>query len=156
MVFSNCRVVIIILLLFSVLFLQAAGCIPHSSELQKSQNEGGPGSFPPPEEKWGIEIIGIRLSAAGHMLDFRYRITDPEKASPLLKKQTEVYLIDQTTGRRLGITRTKLGPMRQTSVKPEPNRNYFILFSNQGGWVKQGNKVTVVIGDFKAEDLVVE
>jgi hypothetical protein len=52
----------------------------------------------------------------------------------------------------------KVGPLRQTvrSGKPEANRNYFILFANPGKYVKPGNKVTVVIGDFKAEDIVVE
>jgi hypothetical protein len=41
-------------------------------------------------------------------------------------------------------------------VKPVANRDYIILFGNPGNLVKQGSRVTVVIGDLKVEDLVVE
>ncbi|RMG84918.1 MAG: hypothetical protein D6708_16425, partial [Candidatus Dadabacteria bacterium] len=37
----------------------------------------------PVREKWGIEVVGVMLSAGGYMLDFRYRVVDPEKAKPL-------------------------------------------------------------------------
>ncbi len=136
-----------------VLFL-SVGCANPSAK-QDSQGVG-PRNTPAVEERWGVQIVAIRQSAGGHMLDFRYRVIDPEKASLLLKRQSEVYLIDQATGTKLEVPRTKLGPMRQTAVKPEANRDYFILFSNPGGSVKKGEKVTVVIGDFKAENLIVE
>ena len=109
------------------------------------------------EEKWGIRILSIRQSANGYMLDFRYRVIDPDKASALLNRKDKPYLIDQASGARLMVpSAPKVGPLRQTSVKPIPNRNYFILFANPGKYVKPGNHVTVVIGDFKAENLVVE
>jgi hypothetical protein len=108
------------------------------------------------EERWGIQILSIRLSASDHMLDFRYRVIDPEKASSLLQKQTKPFLIHQETGEKLFVPRTKLGPLRQTAVKPIANRNYAILFGNKSKLVKMGDKVTVVIGDFKAENLTVE
>jgi hypothetical protein len=50
---------------------------------------------------------------------------------------------------------TKVGLLRSKG-KPEAGRDYFILFGNTGGVVKKGNMVTVVIGDFKVENLVVE
>jgi hypothetical protein len=90
------------------------------------------------------------------MLDFRYKVIDPEKASSLLKRQTESYLLNQSTGEKLPVPKTKLGSMRQTSVNPLPNRIYFILFANPNRSVKLGNKVTLVLGDLKIEDLVVE
>jgi len=108
------------------------------------------------EERWGIQILSIRLSANDHMLDFRYRVIDPEKAHMLTQKQINPYLIDQATGKKLNVARTRLGPMRQTTVKPISGRNYAILFGNTNKMVKAGSKVTVVIADFKAENLVVE
>jgi hypothetical protein len=108
------------------------------------------------EEKWGIIVLSVRLTAASHMLDFTYRITDSGKASSLVQKQVKPYLIDQATGIKLSVPLTKLGTMRQTAVLPEANRNYRMLFGNPGGLVKSGSKVTVVIGDLKVEDLVVE
>lgn len=111
------------------------------------------------EERWGVRIEGVRLSAADNMLDFRYRVIDPEKALPLLDSAVKPYLVDQSSGARMMVPNPpKVGPLRQTSRggKPIADRTYFILFANPGKYVKTGNKVTVVIGDFKAENLVVE
>ena len=108
------------------------------------------------EEKYGVLIKGVRLTAADHMIDFRYRIIDSEKASMLADRQTKPYLIDQATGTKLPVPRTRLGPMRQTAVKPAADRDYIILFGNPNKLVKQGSRVTVVIGDFKVENLIVE
>lgn len=108
------------------------------------------------KEKWGVEIVGVRLTANAYMLDFRYRVIDSDKAIMFTQKQVKPYLIDQASGKKLDVARTRLGPMRQTAVKPTPDRNYAILFANSNKLVKAGSKVTVVIGDFKVEDLVVE
>ena len=126
---------------------------PDPPEISKTAEQP---ATPTLEEKWGIRIIGVRLTAADMMLDFRYRVIDPEKAASLLSRQIKPHLIDQATGRKFEVTRTRLGPMRQTAVKPQADRNYIILFANQGKTVKRGNKVTVVIGDFVIENLVVE
>ena len=108
------------------------------------------------EERWGIQILSIRLSANGYMLDFRYRVIAPEKALPLFSREIKPRLIDQATGATFFVPNPpKVGALR-TTRKPEANRNYFILFANPAGYVKKGNKVTVVIGDFKAENLIVE
>ena len=109
------------------------------------------------ENKWGVKVEDIRLSSAGYMLDFRYRVLDPQKAAPLLSRQVKPYLVDQESGSKLIVPAPpKVGSLRQKSYQPISNKIYFILFSNPGRLVKPGNKVTVVIGDFRAEDLIVE
>ncbi len=108
------------------------------------------------EEKWGIKIKSVRVSAAGYMLVFRYQVINPEKALLLFERQNKPYLIDQATGTKLAVPRTKIGPLRQTSVKPIAGRDYSILFGNQRGLVKPGDKVNIIIGDFKVEDITVE
>jgi len=108
------------------------------------------------EEQWGIQVKGIRLTAAGYMLDFRYHVTDSEKASAILNRQQNATLIHQESKTVMQVPRTRLGPMRQTSVKPPEGRDYLMFFANKNGLVKTGDKVTVMIGDFKIEDLVVE
>ena len=37
------------------------------------------------EAQWGIEIKSLRRTAAGHLLDFRFKIIDPAKAALLLR-----------------------------------------------------------------------
>lgn len=109
------------------------------------------------EQKWGIRITNMRLSANDNMLDFRYRVLDPEKAKPLLDRNLKPYIIDQATGAKFHVPSSpKIGSMRQKTSRPEQNRIYFIIFANPAKTIKHGGKATVVIGDFRAEDLVVE
>lgn len=107
--------------------------------------------------KWGVKVLGLKLSGGGFMLDFRYRVTDADKARPLFDKKVKPYLVDQATGTRLLVPNSpKLGALRQTPKNPVPDKNYFVLFANPGQIVKAGNKVAVVIGDFRVENLRVE
>ncbi|GAB4339805.1 MAG: hypothetical protein Kow0099_15250 [Candidatus Abyssubacteria bacterium] len=103
-----------------------------------------------------IEIVSLRQTAGGYLLDLRYRVLDPEQAAAVFDRQNDAYLIDEATGTTLGVpTTAKVGPLRQTNFKPDPERIYFILFSNPGV-VTAGDKVTFVVGDYRAEHLVVE
>ena len=107
------------------------------------------------QDQWGIELTAIRMTAADHMIDFRYRVLDADKAAPLFKRQTKPYLIHQASGKVLAVPNTaKVGSLRNTNI-PQQGRIYWMFFGNKG-LVHAGDKVTVVIGDFKVEDLVVE
>jgi hypothetical protein len=113
-------------------------------------------SISPLEAEWGVKILQIRLSAEGLMLDFRYRVLDAEKAAPLFDRKHKAYLIDQATGAKFLVPESpKVGALR-TTRPPKEDKNYFIIFANPGRFLKQGSKVTVVIGDFRAENLTVE
>jgi hypothetical protein len=109
-----------------------------------------------PEKRFGIRIISLRPTALGHMLDLRFQVVDPEKAKPILDRNTKSYLVDQKSGKTLPVPVTKSGSMRQTTLKPESGRVYFILFSNPKGMVKENGRVALVIGDFKKEDISVQ
>jgi hypothetical protein len=153
-------VCIVLMILLIISLLQSTGCKgifrnQHPESAYESiSNTSSSGLQQNLTERWGIEIIGIRQTAAGHMLDFRYRVIDSEKASLLLKRQSEVYLIDQATGTKLGVPISKLGPMRTTAVKPEAIRDYFILFSNPSGLVKQGARSRWSLAIVKQEILL--
>ncbi len=127
-----------------------------SSEGQSGEVPAAPQEEQAVEERWGIKILLVRTTAEGFFLDFRYRVIDPEKSMMLLDRKVKPYLIIEKTGEKVPVLRTKLGPMRQTAVKPTADRNYAILFGNPGKSVKKGDKVTVVIGDFRAEKLAVQ
>lgn len=109
------------------------------------------------EKKWGIQVTSLRMSAQGRMVDFRYKVLDPDKATTLSDREAKPYLLDQASGKKLLVPKApKIGPLRQTAQKPEAGKVYFALFSNPGQVVKGGSKVTVVLGDFRAENLTVE
>jgi len=48
-----------------------------------------------------------------------------------------------------------VGQLRQ-SAPPEAGKSYWMVFSNKGRLVKRGDHVSVVIGDFHADGLVVD
>jgi hypothetical protein len=107
-------------------------------------------------ETWGVEVASIRLTAHNHMIDYRYKVLDASKADQLFKRQIKPQLIHQETGRVLVVPDTaKVGPLRNSNT-PQEGKIYWMFFGNGGDLVKAGDKVTVLIGDFVVEDLVVE
>ena len=63
------------------------------------------------------------------------------------------------TGIKLGVPdAAKIGALRTTNrgKNIQPNKIYNIMFSNPGFHVGLGQKVSVVIGDFKAEHMTVK
>ena len=108
------------------------------------------------EANWGVRVESIRLTAVGHLVDFRYRVIHPEKAATLMKRGREAFLLDEATGTKLPVPVTKVGQLRGTGTLPQADRVYTVMFNTGGGLIQQGSAVTVVIGDFKAEHLIVE
>lgn len=108
------------------------------------------------EATWGVRVESVRLTAAGHLVDFRYRVIDPEKALTLMKRGGEAFLQDEKTGTKLPVPVTKVGQLRGTGTKPKDDRVYTVMFNSGNGIIQPGSRVTVVIGDFKAEHLIVE
>jgi len=105
------------------------------------------------EERWGVEVVALRLTGADYMLDFRYKVLDTEKAAELFERANKPVLIHNSTGARLEVPRpAKTGPLRPTNP-PQVGRIYFMLFSNPGV-VHAGDEVTIEIGDFEASVIV--
>ncbi len=107
-------------------------------------------------EQWGIQVLGVRQTAGGNMIDFRYKVLDPEKAGPLFDRNTQPYLIDETTEARLPVPNPpQVGPLR-TTMPPKVNKIYCIIFANPGQCLKKDCLATLIIGDLKVEHLVLE
>jgi len=105
---------------------------------------------------WGIDSISVRLVESGELVRFTYRVLDPSKAHVLNDKQAQATLDDPKAGVSLLVpTMEKVGQLRQTAA-PETGRSYWVTFSNKGRRVKRGDRVDVVIGQFKANNLVVD
>jgi hypothetical protein len=108
------------------------------------------------EDRSGVEPVSLRQTAAGRMLDFRFRVNDPVKAAPLLLRSTPAFLVNESTGAKLAVTETRIGRMRQNTLNPEKGRTYFMLFNAAGSKVSPGDKVTVIIGEHRFENLTVQ
>jgi hypothetical protein len=131
--------------------LQLAGCA--------TPPPAAPVAEAPTENSYGIRVEALRLSAAGAMLDFRYRVLDPEKAAPLLDGRMQPYLFDAARSAKLGVPESPvLGRVRQTARNNKilTGRTYFIMFGNPGHAVRSGDKVTLLLGDLRITDLQVQ
>lgn len=107
------------------------------------------------KRRWGIEVLDVRLASAGYMIEFRYRVLDVKKARPLFDRRIKPYLVDQATGAKVIVpSPEKVGQLRNVH-DPEVGKSYWMLFANPGKLVKRGNQVNVVIGQFRADSLVV-
>jgi len=105
---------------------------------------------------WGVEGLRVKLVESGEMIKFTYSVIDPDKAKVLNDKKAEPVLIDPQAGVQLVVPQLeKVGKLRQSST-PEMGKTYWMAFSNKGGVVKRGDRVNVVIGQFRAEGLIVD
>ena len=105
---------------------------------------------------WGIDSLSVKWAESGEMIRFSWRVVDPERAGVLNDKKIEPSLIDPKAGVSLVVpVMEKIGQLRQ-SAPPEAGKSYWMAFSNKGRVVKRGDRVDVVIGPFRAENLVVD
>ena len=105
---------------------------------------------------WGVDSLSVKSVEQGELIRFSWRVLEPGKASALADKKAEPSLIDPQAGVRLVVPQMEtVGQLRQSSA-PEAGRSYWMAFSNKGRHVKRGDRVSVVIGRFHADGLVVD
>jgi hypothetical protein len=133
-----------------------------SAQKQEEQLRALEASLTPLEQEWGIKLLGIRLTANGYALDFRYKVLDPQKAAPIVHRRFSPtpYVVVERSGAKLGVPFTdKAGSLRSSVTSVEQisrGRNYSALFANPGKHVKPDDRVTIVFGQFRAENVVVQ
>ena len=99
----------------------------------------------------------LRRARADHLL--RRRLQREFRAFiSLFDHQVKPYLIVDRNNIRLPVPMAaKVGAFRPTNrgKNIRSNKNYYMIFGNPDRHVKAGETVTIVIGDFKVEHLVV-
>ncbi len=100
--------------------------------------------------------LRVKVAESGEIIRFNYRVLDPGKATSLNDKKFEPELYDAQAGVKLSVPQMeKVGKLRQEST-PKAGMTYWMAFSNPTLAVKRGHRVDVVIGSFRASNLVVE
>ncbi len=105
---------------------------------------------------WGIDNIQVKQVSSGALIRFSFQVVDPNKAKVINNDKSTPLLIDEASHAALQIpVLEQIGKLRQTNT-PEMGREYTMLFSNKGGYVRPGNSVSIVIGTFHVEGLIVQ
>jgi hypothetical protein len=99
----------------------------------------------------GIAVTLLGVTAGGGMIEFRYQVVDPDKASLVLHDDTKrPVLVAENSGETLAMV------SRPHSHKADLQLGgtYFFLMANTRNALRDGTKVTVIIGDVRLEHLV--
>ncbi len=107
-------------------------------------------------EKLGIEVTAVQLAVNGSRINLRYRVLDAERATEIFDSANRAYLLD-AAGRNLARPNSPVSePLRGESGQMlRAGRTYTYFFPNPGHVVKAGDTVTLAIGNYRVEGLVV-
>lgn len=105
---------------------------------------------------WGIDKMKVSYTASGNLIRFSYRVSEPDRAKVLGDKRFTPYMVSPRHGAVLQVpVMDKVGMLRQATV-PQAGQEYWMVFSNKGNLVRPGDRVSVLIGSFRADGLMVE
>lgn len=105
---------------------------------------------------WGVDGLAVKWAESGELIRFSYRVVDEDRARALNDKKSEPALIAPRAGVSLAVPAMEnVGQLRQ-SGDAEEGKSYWMAFSNKGRLVKRGDRVNIVIGQFRADGLVVD
>jgi hypothetical protein len=103
----------------------------------------------------GVDALKVRRTGS-NLIRFSYRVTDAARAKVLVDRKATPYLIGHRSRAVLQVpVMDKVGPLRQAQ-SPVVGQEYWMVFSNKGDVVKAGERVSVIIGAFRADGLLVE
>jgi hypothetical protein len=107
-------------------------------------------------EVWGVDKLRASYTSSGNLIKFSYRVIQPKLAKTLGDHENAPELIGIRSNAVLHIpTMEKIGQLRQMSAA-EADKDYWMVFSNKGNLVRPGDEVSVIIGRFRADGLIVE
>jgi len=102
-------------------------------------------------------VESLRLSGAGLLIDFRYKVIDAAEAAQVVNRKVQPYIVDPVTGHQFRVPHAqKIGTLRHMGGMLQDGRSYSMLFANPGRTIKSGAKVNLVVGHLRLEDLTVE
>jgi len=102
------------------------------------------------EEKYGLRVNLVAVTAAGGLVDLRLKIVDGEKAKSLLPDSSHFPALWIADG---DVTLVVPEETRSQEIKFENDGNLFVMFPNARGMVKPGTPVIIRFGDTQVEPI---
>jgi hypothetical protein len=121
----------------------------------KAGAAGGEGSterFDTVPEDATLEVVKLRVSGGGFLLDLRYRVSGE---GMVLSDERTTYLEKRDTGEKLYV----LGVARIGTLATKdagPSKTSFLLIQNPHRTIKTGDRVDVVVAGIRSNDILVE
>lgn len=104
------------------------------------------------EDRYGIQITLVALTAAGGFVDFRYKVTDAAKAQAMVAdaQNHPIITVEKSQVKLAG------GQPVQTSQQREAGKVYIALYPNAQGALHQGDLVSITIGQLVLQHVPVQ
>ena len=102
------------------------------------------------EEKYGLHVNLVAVTAAGGLVDLRLKIVDGEKAKSLLQDPSHFPALWIADG---DVALVVPEETRSQAIKFENDGNLFVMFPNARGMVKPGTPVIIRFGDTQVEPI---
>jgi len=100
------------------------------------------------EEKYGLRIQLLAVTAAGGLVDLRLQIVDAEKAKVFLSDHTNIPVL-----RVQGIVLQTSENAAVQDIQFEDGKSIFIMYPNAGNVLKSGDPVNIVFGNVQLETI---
>ena len=104
------------------------------------------------EERFGLSVTLVAVTASGGIVDVRFKVLDADKARGTLQVDKNMPVLNVE-----GSTITPM--MRDSAIQDQDlqvGKAYYILYSNPRGVVKPGTPVSVAIGDVILEPVIAQ
>lgn len=99
----------------------------------------------------GITVTLLGVTAGGGMIEFRYQVVDPDKASLVLHDDSRrPVLVAEDSGATLAM----LSRPHSHKAELQLGGTYFFLMANTRNALRDGTNVTVIIGEDRLEHVV--
>jgi hypothetical protein len=103
--------------------------------------------------RYGVDVNLIAVTARGGLIELRYQVVDPDKATRLLHDEDLApILIAEDTEKTLRMA----APPHKHGAELRVGGQYFFLMANVRNALHEGSQVTLIIGDARLEHLTVQ
>jgi hypothetical protein len=102
-------------------------------------------------ESSGVKITQVAVTGDGGLVDLRFTVVDANKAAALHDPTHPPAVVDQRTGlvvKDLLMSHAHTAPFKAGVT-------YYLVFNNPGNWVHRGDKVAVLLGNARVENVTV-
>ena len=105
---------------------------------------------PAVETKWGVRVSQVAVTADGGLVDFRFVVLDPDKASEMLSN------VDNLPVLRVAGSNVLVNSTAQMGGHPSlrAGQTYFLLYRNTGGSLQSGSALSVLFGDLSIDNVI--
>jgi hypothetical protein len=103
--------------------------------------------------RYGIAVTLVAVTAAGGLVELRYQVVDPDKATRIVHDAALApALVVESTGETLRMA----SPPHHHGAELQLGGTYYFLMANAHNAIHRGDRVTLVVGDARLEHVTAE